>query len=222
MKRIALGLLISMIAAQSQAENGFNGSVELSTNSMWRGVSQTLNRPVVTGDFYYETKPGFYLGQTLANVNYGDEDPAFVESTTYIGYSHSFKDDLSIELTASRYTYPAIHSYDYNEYHLAGTYKDFTATTEVTDNYFNGHYGMIYGELAYNHDFKKDISVGGSAGYVMKHDEEGNYWNVKVYGNKRYKEIKFETSLTYTPGRAKDLDNLGGLQAQLTISKDFS
>ena len=222
MKRIFVGVLLALTALQSHAEGGFNGSLLFATDSIWRGVSQTGGRPYVEGDFYYETKSGLLFGQTFGDVNYGIDDPAFLESSSYVSYSHSLNDNFSIELTASRYSYPRAHLYDYNEAHAAATYKDVTLTAEYTNNYFNGHYEASYGEVAWNHDFKKDISIGGSFGYLSKNDDEGSYWNVRAYVNKRWHDMKYEASVSETPKRPHTYDNGGGLRFVLSVSRDFS
>jgi uncharacterized protein (TIGR02001 family) len=60
------------------AEGSFSGNVALTTDYVFRGISQTQDEPAIQGGFDYSNGI-FYAGTWASNVNFGDAGPISVD-----------------------------------------------------------------------------------------------------------------------------------------------
>ena len=65
---IAMGIALASLTTAASAE--FSGNVALTTDYVWRGVSQTDEGPAVQGGFDYEHESGFSAGVWGSNVDF--------------------------------------------------------------------------------------------------------------------------------------------------------
>ena len=117
---IAGGVVLAGVAATAQAE--ISGNVALTTDYVFRGISQTGEDPAVQGGFDYAHDSGFYLGTWASSLEFGEDssvvDPASMELDVYAGYSGNFTDALSYDVSVVHYMYPGASSslnYDFTE-----------------------------------------------------------------------------------------------------------
>lgn len=94
-------MLASVVATDSQATGDFYRNITLTSDYLFRGVSQTLGKPAVQGDLGWATDRGFYVGTFASNVD-GFAD---VEWDFYAGYDISLAHGTTLNLTAQYYTY---------------------------------------------------------------------------------------------------------------------
>ena len=66
-KKLFFASLIS-ISSFSFAEVSLSGNVAVTTDYVWRGMSQNAEDPSVSGGFDLEHSSGFYIGLWAANV----------------------------------------------------------------------------------------------------------------------------------------------------------
>jgi uncharacterized protein (TIGR02001 family) len=99
---ISLGAVTPANAA-SNAGDGFEGTVTLSSDYEHQGVSESRGHPSVqgSGDYSYH---GLYLGLGAAMVDYPDSN-AWIETEYDAGFSRDIG-DLSLDLGYSYYVYP--------------------------------------------------------------------------------------------------------------------
>jgi len=89
---VAIALLAtSTISIAADEDNSFYGftpsaSVALTTDYMWRGVSQTNNDPAIQGSFDLAHESGVYVGAWASSVEFGDQDTS-MELDVYGGFS---------------------------------------------------------------------------------------------------------------------------------------
>ena len=95
---VALGWAI---AQGAQAELSMN--VGVTSNSVWRGVTQTSDGPAIQGGIDYRHESGLYVGTWASNVEYYDEKGA--ELDLYAGFAGAVA-DLSWKAGVTAYTYP--------------------------------------------------------------------------------------------------------------------
>ena len=75
----------------------YSASLTLTSDYVWRGVSQTLGDPAVQGSFDYEHNSGLYAGVWASNVDFfdpsapgasvADDDNADLELDLWLGYA---------------------------------------------------------------------------------------------------------------------------------------
>ncbi len=76
---IAIALLATSSISLAEEDNSFWGitpsaSAALTTDYIWRGVSQTNNDPAIQGSFDLSHESGIYAGVWGSNVEFGDQD----------------------------------------------------------------------------------------------------------------------------------------------------
>ena len=86
MKKVSISSLIAagLLATTAQAE--ITANVALSTDYMYRGISQTDSTPALSGGFDYSHESGFYAGLWASNVDSAFYSGANIEIDTYFGY----------------------------------------------------------------------------------------------------------------------------------------
>ncbi|MFO1129236.1 MAG: TorF family putative porin [Rhodospirillales bacterium] len=137
---IALGVAIvaGPAVAEDEEEPGswlpgeFSGSVALTSNYIYRGISQTDNEPAIQGGLNYSLDTGLlgtsvYAGVWGSNVNFNDGDEAQVELDWSFGLSGEIGDTgVGWSLGGLYYNYPGANSslnYDFWEITPSLTYS---------------------------------------------------------------------------------------------------
>ncbi len=114
-----------LLAASTVASAGWSGNVALSTDYVWRGFSQTMEEPAVSGGFDYEHDNGLYFGVWGSNVDFGG--PEHMEFDIYGGYGWSIG-DLGLDVGVIRYEYFDDANTGFTELYLGGSYGPFSLT----------------------------------------------------------------------------------------------
>lgn len=93
-------------------EHTLTANVTLTSNYIFRGISQSQNGPAIQGGFDYSHSSGLYAGTWASNVgwvtrsDYSAKDNNSMEWDFYAGYKGTFADDFSYDLGAIEYYYP--------------------------------------------------------------------------------------------------------------------
>ena len=119
LKKLVFTSLLSL-SSFSFSEVSLSGNVALTTDYVWRGMTQNGGDPSISGGFDLEDDSGFYLGVWAANVAASDgTDTGSIELDGYLGYSGSFNDDSGYDVGFIAYTYPAVDSWDFEELYIS-------------------------------------------------------------------------------------------------------
>jgi len=111
----ALGLAQDS-TAQDSAET-FSGSVALTSDYLFRGISQTNNDPALQAGVTWTSNEGFYAGAWASTVDFVPGDKADAEVDLTAGYAGS-AGDFTYDVGVILYAYPGARSgtnYDYWE-----------------------------------------------------------------------------------------------------------
>lgn len=99
------GLLAAGTATPASADGlEASGSVAITSDYVYRGISQTLEEPAIQGSVDIGIN-GFYAGIWGSNLNFGDGDEAHVELDYYAGYASDIN-DFSYDVGLIYYDYP--------------------------------------------------------------------------------------------------------------------
>lgn len=174
-----------------------SSNFSISSNYIWRGMTQTLNNPSYSGGFDYTHNSGFYIGTWGSNVSFGG---AGLELDSYLGYSNETQDGLAYDIGLINYAYPDAGG-DFTEYYLSGSFNNlgiaYFMPSEGNSDYLELSYSyedlsFSYGDyegygsnvlLAYGFtvgDFDGSIaysSFSNEEGGVMTEDENGIFLN---------------------------------------------
>lgn len=138
LKSLAAGLLLvcPLVTSAEEAVSPITGNLALTSNYVFRGISQTWDEPAVQGGFDYAHPSGFYVGTWASNVSDHIFNNTSIEIDLYGGYNGVINDDLSYNVGLIQYYYPG------GEYNIAPSeeYDTLEAYAGVTYKFFNLKY----------------------------------------------------------------------------------
>ena len=104
----------------------FESNVALSSDYIWRGMTQTAEEPAISGGFDIAGESGLYFGTWASNVEFGDG--AALELDWYAGYANELDNGFSYDIGYLAYTYPGEDSLDFEEIYVGFGYSYFCYT----------------------------------------------------------------------------------------------
>jgi uncharacterized protein (TIGR02001 family) len=103
-KSLSAALIIGgTIAGTAQAEGEFSGNVTLTSDYVFRGITQADGAPMIQGGFDYADDAGFYIGTWASGVDFGDGTSTEID--IYAGWTPSVG-VFDLDLGAIYYMYP--------------------------------------------------------------------------------------------------------------------
>ena len=116
MKKALLSTAIAsaalLLSATSHAELTANASV--TSNYIWRGLTQTINEAAVQGGVDYASDSGFYAGTWASNVGYDSDDAYSYEHDMYFGFVGETS-SFSYDVGYLYYNYDSNAGFDFGE-----------------------------------------------------------------------------------------------------------
>jgi uncharacterized protein (TIGR02001 family) len=203
----ALAAAVTTPAAAAEVAGGdLSANVGVVTNYLFRGVTQTDDKPAVQGGIDWAHSSGFYVGTWLSNVDFEgdftDEQgrtgtfDANYELDLYAGYDFDLGDDWSLGLNGIYYAYPDSEiagdvtsdddeDIDYAEVGVSGGWRflsaavQYTVWGDVDDGAFTD------GDLHYSGGAEFDIGNGFSLAanigyYDFDAADEYTHWHIGV------------------------------------------
>lgn len=157
-------------SAESTGPWEISADVALTSDYVFRGVSQSQESAALQAGLNFEHETGFYAGIWGSSVDFtdqatlpADEDGANVEIDAFIGYGFDINDQWTGDVQLQRYFYPGANSgidYDYNELIGSVSYNEMiTASVGYSNDVFatretgiwfglEGSYGLPWWELS--------------------------------------------------------------------------
>ena len=211
---------------------GISGNLTLTTDYVFRGLTQTNEEPAIQGGFNVEHDSGVYAGLWGSSLNFdeaGVEDRAHVEIDYSVGYAQHLPSGTTYGLGWAYYTYPGAGghlNYDFHEVVLDLGYE----RAGTTFGFAYAYSPEFFGEVGQAHYFQLKLGQTTSQGlglnaYVgrqafsdndMAGDDYTDYGVSMSYSIQNY----FDVSINYTD---TDLDNVEAAKGRafFMISKDF-
>ena len=212
MKLIKLSLAAALAVTVAHAEVsdiGVSANMAMTSNYVWRGMTQTQNSPAIQGgiDLDYD---GFYLGIWGSNVNFGGD--ASLEADLYAGYAGELE-GIGFDIGAIQYMYPNdTDASNFAEAYL-GLSKDFDGFGIGAKYYMGIETNDFDAPDAWEVSASAELPEGfGLEATYGDYDEVSPYYLVAV--TKSYG--KFDFSLAYTD--ATDLDDSDNIVATVGTS----
>ena len=136
-KYAVAALLCGALGSTGEAAAETTGSLALTSNYLFRGVTQTNDKPALQGGITWTHESGCYAGGWGSSISWlADGDPAVsssVELDGFVGYSGTFgASDVGFDVGATYYAYPGKFPSGYNspdtvELYAGLTYKALSA-----------------------------------------------------------------------------------------------
>ncbi|MDR2872983.1 MAG: TorF family putative porin [Xanthomonadaceae bacterium] len=225
-----LSLLSAMLVVANAAAEGLSGSVALTNNYLFRGVTQTDKKPAIQGSLEYGSESGFYAGIWGSNIRWlSDSDPDVsnrVEINGYLGHRGQFRaGDIGYDIGAAYFWYPGHYPSGFNnpdtiELYAGIGYKILSAKYYYSPTDFYGlddSKGSSALEAGLNWEFQPSWALLAQAGrqWARHHSNESYaYWKL---GGARHFENGFSVEAAY---HDTDLDGIESA-VTLTITKSF-
>jgi uncharacterized protein (TIGR02001 family) len=193
--------LVGVPLLAAAEDSPLSGNIGLSSDYIFRGISQTQHKPEISGGFDYAHPSGLYVGTWLSNqdwVSEGDfKDNSSLEVDLYGGYRSSLPADVGYDVGVITYYYPGnkiagAHSPDTTEIYGSLSWKFLTLKDSYTvSKNFIGWYGTgksrgsNYLELNANYDLGDGWGVLGHVGHQkVKNFSDASYTDWKVGASK--------------------------------------
>ena len=119
-------------ASSSQAGE-WSANAAMTSNYVWRGLTQTENEAAVQGGIDYASDNGFYVGTWASNVNYGSPDAYSYEHDIYAGFAFD-TGAISWDVGYLYYNYDKEAEFDFGEVYLGVGIGGFSAKLNVLAN----------------------------------------------------------------------------------------
>jgi uncharacterized protein (TIGR02001 family) len=169
--------------AAEKAESNLTWNLALTSDYVFRGISQTDRDPALQGGFDYAFgESGFYVGTWGSNVDFQDPDGPDVEVDFYGGFNHDFNDKWNGDISVIRYTYygerDVYGSVDYNEFIGKLAWNSMlTFTVGYANDYANAGFSQLYTGFDGSWDLGHDWSFSAGVGHTSFGDDNGSYNN---------------------------------------------
>ena len=114
----------------------FSGNVGLTSDYIYRGVSQGREAPAIQGGLDYSHPTGAYIGLWASSVDFGNSQ-ASAEIDYYAGYTTEIAEGVSVDGGVLYYNYPSADSnlnYDFVEVYGGVGYETELAGHEISTN----------------------------------------------------------------------------------------
>ncbi len=134
MKTRTLTLLaVPALLASSFASAEVSTNFGVTSNYLWRGVSQSADNPSVSGGIDYASESGFYAGTWIGTIDWGVGGG--YENDYYLGYSGE-TDGFTYDVGYIYYAYPEeeYDGSDFGEIYFTGGLGDFSFGFAYTIN----------------------------------------------------------------------------------------
>lgn len=194
---------------------------ELSSNYLWRGVSQSNDQVALSLSADYQHDSGFFASGWLSNVDFGEESSASYELDLTFGYYFELSEHISSDISYNYYAFPdeTNGSIDLGEV-IANLYLgDFTLTygtlVNAGSSAFSDSQNDTWQYLAANYhvepktDWSVDFDIGAFSGDSIKdwYDDDYMHYQVRI----SHKSLYFTISDT----------NIEGDELMMVVSYQF-
>ncbi len=188
---VVAAIAFTSTSTSAASLEGFSANIGVTSDYLWRGISQTDGKPAVSGGLDYEMANGLYLGTWVSNVDFGDETS--YELDGYFGFAGEVS-SISYDLGYIYYAYPDGEDLDFGELYGSLSLSYFTlglavlAHADGADFADNNYY---YAEGAF--PVADDLEIGVHVG-TYTFDAGDDYIDYNIYAD--YKGVNFMLSKT--------------------------
>lgn len=214
-----MAAMVSLPALAEDSPHSFTANVGLTSDYLFRGISQTGHDPAIQGGFDYAHASGFYLGTWGSNVGWIEDFQGYnsgnLELDLYGGFRNSIGDTgISYDMGAIEYYYPGDRpsgttNANTTEVYAGLGWKWFTAKYSYTVS--SGSFGFANADGSNYLDISASVPLGETGLTAGAHWGTFNFENNSAFD---YEDWKI--SLTY------DMGKLGAKLSGMTLGVAYS
>lgn len=221
---LPVAVTTALLAGAGTAQAEISANVTVATDYLFRGISQTDERPAIQGGFDYAHDSGIYVGTWASNVNFGTQTST--EMDYYIGFANETDGGFGYDLSVIFFDYPGDGKFDYIEYALGFSYGGFGFGLVYSDEYLGDDGPEFWYPYAdYSFGLTEDLSLDLHVGYSdIDADDfwapgEDSYFDYHIALG--YSVAGVDLSLGYYDTDLDDDFELAEGRALFSISKSF-
>lgn len=216
LKTTAIAGLLAASGAASAIE--LSGNVALTSDYVWRGVSQTDGSPAIQGGFDADFGNGLYAGVWGSNVDFGDD--ASIEVDLYGGWAGEFE-GVGVDIGYIHYHYPT-ESYQLDEVYIGLSYGPVSFTQYFDLSFDNDDELGNYSDFGLDLGEYSGVAVSAHAGFYDVDSNAGgdDYWDYKLAASTSLFSADWELAFTGTDENASSGD-ANDETLILTVSKSL-
>ena len=186
---------LALFSLQAAAE--VTGNASVTSDYIFRGLSQTNSQAAVQGGIDFSDESGFYVGTWVSNTDFDGSGSSGAELDLYAGFSGE-AGDIGYDIGLISYQYPKL-SDSLEEVYIGLTYK----TAGVTYYYdWDNEASYIDGSLGFDINDTVSTTVHlGSASF----DGGGDYIDYGASVSKSFKDMSFTLGVSQTDISGDDL-----------------
>lgn len=204
------------------------GTSTITSNYVFRGLSNSNNIPAVQGGLTYTWDSGVYFNLWGSNANLltRHNHQTTLEFDAIFGITNKIGENFTYNFNFNRYNYPKAREGGYNEFIAVLTYRILTGTIGYTHNYFGLHHRGTYLSLGFAIPLPaacfcfNDLTFSGGMGRYFLGGSAGRTYN--DYNLMIAKKIEIYTlSLQWTDTNRKNSPHVNGNYFIATINANF-
>ena len=220
------GLLVASSAASALE---LSGNVALTTDYIWRGMSQTDGSPAIQGGFDADFGNGIYAGAWGSNVDFGSDSDESMELDLYAGWAGEFK-GVGVDVGAIHYAYPTSETdTDFTEVYVGlsmgpASLTQYFGVDLGSDDLGDENKGN-YTDLGLDLGEYNSIAFAAHVGYYDMQAGLSDYWDWKLAASTTYMGVDVEVAYTDVDTNSDDAGDKRGASDDaayvLTVSKSL-
>ena len=194
-------LLCTSLAVAGPASAEVTGEITVVSDYLFRGVTQTNEKPALQGGLTWEHESGFYVGTWGSSISWrSDSDPDIssqVELDVFLGYAGEFGDSgVGYDVGANYYWYPGDYPAGFNDVDTLELYVGLSwnvlgakysyATTDLFGNPDSDGSTALDLDAGWEFDGGWSVGAGYSRQWVSGHGGELDYDYWRVSAGKRF------------------------------------
>ncbi len=156
-KSIVLATAVASILSSGVALADLTANATITSNYMWRGVTQTTDQSAGQGGIDWSDNSGLYVGTWVSNVNFANSDDGY-EMDVYAGFAGE-AGDIGYDVGVITVQYPITPEFNYTDLYVSGSMGLFTAGLSYTFDSAAGNEGGVFDE--------GDLYINGSVDYTV-------------------------------------------------------
>ncbi|MDM8559691.1 TorF family putative porin [Candidatus Parabeggiatoa sp. HSG14] len=232
---LATALFAALPIVQAE-DDQFRANVAITTDYVWRGMTQTDEKVAVQGGFDMNHESGLLVGIWGSNVKFledntvAPEDRADLEIDLYVGYNGDLGNGIGYGFKAGRFLYPGAGTdlnYDMTEFQLSLSYSlpqgtELGLAYDYSPNLSGGVDKAHHLVLSAGHTLANGIGFGGHVGRQAFSDNDKAGDDYTYYGASLSFPIgEFDGSIAYSNTDKDNAKDVADDRIFFTIRKDF-
>jgi uncharacterized protein (TIGR02001 family) len=173
--------------AAEEAESPVTWSLALTSDYVFRGITQSDYDPALQAGLTYTWGNGLYVGAWTSNIDFQDPAGPDIEFDSYVGWSHDLNDQWNIDLSAVYYAYfgdqDDYGNIDYVEFIGKASWKEMlTFTLAYAPDYSNADISTIYANIGGSWELGNEFTLNAGIGHTDFSDDLDGYtdWTVGI------------------------------------------